>query len=88
MISATRCLEYEWVIIMVCICAVLTAGAVANGEFNCYNLIVRLRLLSLFAETSSQGYCGAARDDSTWPCPIDLNVLYIKNNICLCYISL
>ena len=99
MISAIRCLEYDWVIIVefpsvVCIhlnigagiCAVLIAGAVANGEYICYNFIVRLRSFPRFAETSSHGYCGAARDDSTWPCPIDLNVLYIKNNT-ICWFS-
>ena len=66
-----QCLEREWIIIfgittsresafeLKRVFAVHTADAVATGEVNCYNVIVRLRSLPRFAETTRQGYCSA-----------------------------
>ena len=55
-------------------CAVLTAGAIATDEANCYNVIVPLRSLPRFAETISQGYISTAQrllacDDDIHNCP-------------------
>ena len=42
-------------------CAVPAADAVATGEINCYNFIVRFRSLPRFEGTISQGYGSAAQ---------------------------
>ena len=43
------------------ICAVPMTDAIATGEVNCYNCIVRCRSIRRFTETISQGYYSAAQ---------------------------
>ena len=69
----SECLRRYWITILglppvvflsshwVGICAVLTADAVATGEVNCCNCIVRLHSLPSFTETIRQGYSSESR---------------------------